>query len=116
MRVKKVLFIAALLFFSFNLPAQTVKAGAELTGAYLPLIRGKRVAVMTNQTGRVGDEHLVDLLIRNKVDLVGIFSPSTGFVERPMRGSTWQARWMRKREFLYGRFTVVEAVSHLPIK
>lgn len=79
MRVKKVLFIAALLFFSFNLPAQTVKAGAELTGAYLPLIRGKRVAVMTNQTGRVGDEHLVDLLIRNKVDLVGIFSPEHGF-------------------------------------
>ena len=79
MRVKKVLFIAALLFFSFNLPAQTVKAGAELTGAYLPLIRGKRVAVMTNQTGRVGDEHLVDLLIRNNVDLVGIFSPEHGF-------------------------------------
>ena len=79
MRVKKVLFIAALLFFSFNLPAKTVKAGAELTEAYLPLIRGKRVAVMTNQTGRVGDEHLVDLLIRNKVDLVGIFSPEHGF-------------------------------------
>ena len=79
MRVKKVLFIAALLFFSFNLPAQTVKAGAELTGAYLPLIQEKRVAVMTNQTGRVGDEHLVDLLIRNKVDLVGIFSPEHGF-------------------------------------
>ena len=79
MRVKKVLFIAALLFFSFNLPAQTVKTGAELTEAYLPLIRGKRVAVMTNQTGRVGDEHLVDLLIRNKVDLVGIFSPEHGF-------------------------------------
>ncbi|NLU28273.1 MAG: DUF1343 domain-containing protein [Bacteroidales bacterium] len=79
MRVKKVLFIAALLFFSFNLPAQTVKAGAELTEAYLPLIRGKRVAVMTNQTGRVGDEHLVDLLIRNNVDLVGIFSPEHGF-------------------------------------
>lgn len=79
MRVKKVLFIAALLFFSFNLLAQTVKAGAELTEAYLPLIRGKRVAVMTNQTGRVGDEHLVDLLIRNNVDLVGIFSPEHGF-------------------------------------
>lgn len=79
MRVKKVLFIAALLFFSFNLPAQTVKAGAELTGAYLPLIQEKRVAVMTNQTGRVGDEHLVDLLIRNNVDLVGIFSPEHGF-------------------------------------
>lgn len=79
MRVKKVIFIAALLFFSVRLAAQTVKVGAEMTGAYFPLIRGKRVAVMTNQTGRVGDEHLVDLLIRNKFDLVGIFSPEHGF-------------------------------------
>ena len=79
MRVKKVFLIGVFLFFFFSLPAQTVKAGAELTEAYLPLIRGKRVAVMTNQTGRVGDEHLVDLLIRNKVDLVGIFSPEHGF-------------------------------------
>lgn len=79
MRIKKVLFIAALFFFSFNLSAQTVKTGAESTEAYLPLIRGKRVAVMTNQTGRVGNEHLVDLLIWNKVDIVGIFSPEHGF-------------------------------------
>ncbi len=79
MRVKKVFLIGVFLFFFFSLPAQTVKAGAELTEAYLPLIRGKRVAVMTNQTGRVGDEHLVDLLIRNNVDLVGVFSPEHGF-------------------------------------
>ena len=79
MRVKKVFLIGVFLFFFFSRPAQTVNAGAELTEAYLPLIRGKRVAVMTNQTGRVGDEHLVDLLIRNKVDLVGIFSPEHGF-------------------------------------
>jgi len=78
MRMKKILFIA-LILSSIAVQAQTVKVGAEITDAYFPLIRGKRVAVMSNQTGRVGNEHLVDLLIRNKFNVVGIFSPEHGF-------------------------------------
>ncbi|OJV36547.1 MAG: hypothetical protein BGO33_12495 [Bacteroidia bacterium 43-41] len=76
--MKKILFIA-LILSSIAVQAQTVKVGAEITDAYFPLIRGKRVAVMSNQTGRVGNEHLVDLLIRNKFNVVGIFSPEHGF-------------------------------------
>ncbi len=53
--------------------------GAELTEAYFPLLKEKRVAVMTNQTGMAGDEHLVDLLKRNQCNIVGIFSPEHGF-------------------------------------
>lgn len=53
--------------------------GAERTELYFPLIEGKRIAVMSNQTGVVGDEHLVDLLIRNHLNVVGIFSPEHGF-------------------------------------
>ncbi len=53
--------------------------GAESTAEYFPLLKGKSVAVMSNQTGMVGDEHLVDLLKRNDVNLVGIFSPEHGF-------------------------------------
>lgn len=53
--------------------------GAELTEAYFPLIEGKRVAVMSNQTGVVGDLHLVDMLIDEGVNVVGIFSPEHGF-------------------------------------
>ena len=53
--------------------------GAEITDAYFPLIRGKRVAVMSNQTGIVGDEHLVDMLVREGMNVVGIFSPEHGF-------------------------------------
>ena len=78
MRMNKILFIA-LILSSIAVQAQTVKVGAEITDAYFPLIRGKRVAVMSNQTGRVGNEHLVDLLIRNKFNVVGIFSPEHGF-------------------------------------
>jgi uncharacterized protein YbbC (DUF1343 family) len=53
--------------------------GAELTEVYFPLLKGKRVAVMTNQTGMAGNEHLVDLLKRNQFNIVGIFSPEHGF-------------------------------------
>ena len=57
----------------------TLRVGAELSDQYLPLLEGKRVAVMTNQSGRVGEEHLVDYLIGKEVNLVGIFSPEHGF-------------------------------------
>lgn len=56
-----------------------IEMGAELTEAYFPLIEGKRVAVMSNQTGVVGDLHLVDMLIDEGVNVVGIFSPEHGF-------------------------------------
>jgi uncharacterized protein YbbC (DUF1343 family) len=57
----------------------SIKMGAEITDAYFPLIESKRVAVMTNQTGIIGDEHLVDMLVREAMNVVGIFSPEHGF-------------------------------------
>ena len=60
-------------------PNKTIMMGAEATAEYFPLLEGKRVAVMTNQTGMVGNEHLVDLLKQNDFNLVGIFSPEHGF-------------------------------------
>lgn len=56
-----------------------VKVGAEITDTYFPLLEGKRVAVMTNQTGMAGEEHLVDMLVRQQFNIVGIFSPEHGF-------------------------------------
>ncbi len=57
----------------------TIKMGAEATNSYFHLIEGKRVAVLTNQTGMVVDEHLVDLLKRKEFNVVGILSPEHGF-------------------------------------
>lgn len=57
----------------------SIKMGAENKKAYFPLIEGKRVAVMSNQTGIVGDEHLVDMLVGEDMNVVGIFSPEHGF-------------------------------------
>ena len=75
------IFIVTMLFstFLFAQTETTVKVGAEMTDRYFPLLKGKKVAVMTNQTGMAGDEHLVDLLQRNHFTIVGIFSPEHGF-------------------------------------
>ena len=57
----------------------TITVGAERTAEYLPALSGKRVAVLANHTAMVGQQHLVDMLMANDVNLVGIFSPEHGF-------------------------------------
>ena len=52
---------------------------AERTEAYLPLLSGKRVALVANQTSRIGKTHLADSLLSLGVGLVRIFSPEHGF-------------------------------------
>ncbi len=53
--------------------------GAQRTGEYLPLLEGKRVAVVTNQTGLIGERHLVDSLLALQVHVVKVFAPEHGF-------------------------------------
>lgn len=53
--------------------------GAQRTGEYLPLIKDQRVAVVTNQTGMIGQRHLVDSLLVMKVNVVKVFAPEHGF-------------------------------------
>lgn len=53
--------------------------GAERTKEYLPQLEDKRVAVLANHTAMAGEEHLVDMLVREGINVVGIFSPEHGF-------------------------------------
>ena len=53
--------------------------GAERTQVYIPLIKGKRLAVFANQTSMVGHTHLVDTLIKLGLDVKIIFGPEHGF-------------------------------------
>ncbi len=82
-KAKKIYTIAVLLLIAVVGCAQTpqpvVKMGAECTGDYYPLLKNKRIAVMSNNTGMVGNEHLVDMLKRDGINLVAIFSPEHGF-------------------------------------
>ena len=52
---------------------------AERLDAYLPLLKGKKVAVFANQTSMVGNSHLVDVLKKNGVTIKVIFGPEHGF-------------------------------------
>lgn len=77
--MKKIFFITAFTISTLLAQAQNVKVGAEATEKYLPLLKGKRVAVMANQTSMLGNQHLVDSLHAKKQNVVGIFSPEHGF-------------------------------------
>lgn len=56
-----------------------VITGAERPSEYLPLLKGKRVALLVNQTAILGDTHLVDSLLKLHVHIQKIFSPEHGF-------------------------------------
>lgn len=63
-----------------TLSAQEVVVGAADTAAYMPQLRGRRVAMLANHTAMYSaEEHVVDMLHREGVELVGIFAPEHGF-------------------------------------
>lgn len=57
-----------------------VVVGAADTAAYMPLLSERRVAVLANHTAMYStDEHVVDMLHREGITVVGIFAPEHGF-------------------------------------
>ena len=57
-----------------------VLVGASDTAQYMPLLRGKRVAVLANHTAMFSsEEHIVDMMHREGINLAGIFAPEHGF-------------------------------------
>ena len=46
---------------------------------YVPMLKGKSVAVFANQTSMVGKTHLVDTLVKRGIKVVKIFGPEHGF-------------------------------------
>lgn len=57
-----------------------VLVGATDTAAYMPSLRHERVAVLANHTAMYSEsEHIVDMMYREGIDIVGIFAPEHGF-------------------------------------
>lgn len=77
--LKNILLASILSLNVFLVAAQTLQTGAERTELYLPLLKGKSVAVFANQTSIAGEQHLVDLLISKGVAVKVIFGPEHGF-------------------------------------
>lgn len=83
MRLRQYLAICLLLSCSLSFFAQkydkSIITGAERPDTYLSLIKGKSVAIVTNQTGVIGSTHLVDSLLSLGVDVKKVFAPEHGF-------------------------------------
>lgn len=77
MRIK-LSIVAILVAMAFGACSQ-VMVGADQTAQYVPLLTGKRVAVVANQTSVIGDIHLVDSLLRLNIDIRRVFGPEHGF-------------------------------------
>ncbi|SFF55085.1 exo-beta-N-acetylmuramidase NamZ family protein [Sunxiuqinia elliptica] len=73
--------IVLLLVFlmSLQVTAQEIRPGAERTKEYLPLLEGKNVGLVINHTSVVKEQHLLDFLLENDVQVKKIFSPEHGF-------------------------------------
>ncbi len=79
MNIYKSLFFAlAWVVAAMTMQAQ-IRVGAESTDEYIPLLRGKRVALLSNHTGMVGDKHVLDLMLEKGINVTTIFSPEHGF-------------------------------------
>ena len=63
-------------------PNQSIsfKTGADNSENYLPLLKDKKVGVVSNQTGILSNNtHLVDFLVSNAIQVQKIFAPEHGF-------------------------------------
>lgn len=59
--------------------SKSIMPAAERLDQYLPLLKGKKIAVFANQTSTVGTAHLVDTLRKLGVSINVIFGPEHGF-------------------------------------
>lgn len=86
------------LFFSFiyfQLWSQTntsvsskVSVGAAQFSEYLPLLKGKNIALVVNQTSIVGKTNLLDTLLKMNINVVKLFVPEHGFRGKADAGAT----------------------------
>ena len=83
----KDLLLVVLIYFGFcqmnfaqNTDKNCFKTGADRPELYLPLLKDKTIAIVTNQTGLLKDKtFLVDFLVKNNIKIKTIFAPEHGF-------------------------------------
>lgn len=85
-KIKNLLLICLIFLSIVNSKAQQnnadlcFSAGADRPDLYLPLVKNKTIAVVTNPTGKLKDgTFLVDFLVKNQIKIKTIFAPEHGF-------------------------------------
>ncbi len=92
MTINKTLYLFILLLIGASAHSQSIiqidntvktindiKMGADKTTEYLPLLAGKRVAIVANQSSTIKNTHLVDSLLSLGVKIKKVFCPEHGF-------------------------------------
>ena len=78
--MNKIRFWLVAAFATLSMAASAaVVVGAASTDEYVPLLKGKKVALLSNHTGMVGNEHVLDIMLAEGVNVTTIFSPEHGF-------------------------------------
>ena len=62
-----------------NAEPKKIMTGAEQPDLYISKLKDKNIALVVNQTSMIGNLHLVDFLISNKISIKKIFAPEHGF-------------------------------------
>jgi len=68
-----------IIFYSSILFAGKIIPASEQPNLYLPLLKGKKVALVVNHSSLVGNGHLVDHLLAQGIEVQKIFAPEHGF-------------------------------------
>lgn len=63
-----------------------LRLGAKRTEVYIPILEGKTVGIVANQTSFVGEAHLVDTLLALGINVKHVFGPEHGFRGNVTRG------------------------------
>lgn len=80
MKIVRLIIIILLTIIAVPSKAQQVLPGANRPDLYMPLLQGKRVALLSNHTGIVSPGvHTLDAMLDKGVDVKVIFSPEHGF-------------------------------------
>ena len=81
--MKRFVYLWLLLVLSFSgckgQNKSVLKTGAEKTEAWIPLLSGKKVGLLVNQTSMLGGTHLVDSMLSLGINIKRIFAPEHGF-------------------------------------
>lgn len=81
MKITKLALAVITMLLAATIQARTpdVVMGAARTDTYVPLLKGKRIALLSNMTGMVGNKHTLDIMLENGLNVTTIFSPEHGF-------------------------------------
>ena len=77
--MKRLTAVLLLILSLIGVSAQDVIVGAACIDEYVPKLKGKRIALLSNHTGMVGEKHTLDIMLESGLNVTTIFSPEHGF-------------------------------------